>query len=329
VKSYIEKPTPRLGWLHALLSRLSPQRDLGAGKVKEQGSIVKEPHTCAECSTPISIAGLRTTKAAHNLKVASNHTAARGEQETSDLAATRGADVALQTSELAAARGAQRQVGELALFPPKESWDDWKEWDPKAWPKKVGKNYMLVPTVCFNCEAACGLLAYVDKDTQKIRKFEGNPEHPGSRGRNCAKGPATINQVEDPERILTPLKRRGKRGAGHWQETTWEEVLDTLGARIRKAIQEKRNDQIMYSFKIIMEGIQVPPGEIYFAVEGGNGELGFYLVSDGGGKPYRIRVRPPCFIAMSAFHEMVKGCLGADLVPTFGMINMIGGECDR
>jgi NADH-quinone oxidoreductase subunit D len=78
-----------------------------------------------------------------------------------------------------------------------------------------------------------------------------------------------------------------------------------------------------------MEGVQVPPGEVYQAVEGGNGELGFYLVSDGGGKPYRVRVRPPCFIAMGAFREMIKGYAVADIVPTFGMINMIGGECDR
>ncbi|MGH7771863.1 MAG: NADH-quinone oxidoreductase subunit D [Candidatus Binatia bacterium] len=86
---------------------------------------------------------------------------------------------------------------------------------------------------------------------------------------------------------------------------------------------------LMHHFKIIMEGIQVPPGEVYLAVEGGNGELGFYIVSDGGGRPYRLRVRPPCFIAMSAFHEMIKGYMVADIVPTFGMINMIGGECDR
>ena len=86
---------------------------------------------------------------------------------------------------------------------------------------------------------------------------------------------------------------------------------------------------LMHHFKIIMEGIQVPAGETYFAVEGGNGELGFYIVSDGGGKPYRLRVRPPCFIAMGAFHEMIKGYMVADIIPTFGMINMIGGECDR
>jgi len=85
----------------------------------------------------------------------------------------------------------------------------------------------------------------------------------------------------------------------------------------------------MHHFKIIMEGIKVPPGEVYFAVEGGNGELGFYIVSDGGGRPYTLRVRPPCFIAMAAFSEMIQGAMIADIIPTFGMINMIGGECDR
>ena len=60
----------------------------------------------------------------------------------------------------------------------------------------------------------CGLLAYVDKETLQIRKFEGNPVHPGSRGRNCAKGPATLNQINDPERILYPLQRVGRARRG-------------------------------------------------------------------------------------------------------------------
>ncbi len=83
-----------------------------------------------------------------------------------------------------------------------------------------------MPTVCFNCESACGLLAYVDKTTLEVKKFEGNPVHPGSRGRNCAKGPATINQTYDPERILYPLKRVGPRGEGKWKRITWDEALD-------------------------------------------------------------------------------------------------------
>ncbi len=86
---------------------------------------------------------------------------------------------------------------------------------------------------------------------------------------------------------------------------------------------------LMNHFKLIFEGVHVPPGEVYQAVEGGNGELGFYIVSDGGGHPYRVRVRPPSFIAMGAFGEVIRGYYVADIIPTFGMINMIGGECDR
>jgi anaerobic selenocysteine-containing dehydrogenase len=134
----------------------------------------------------------------------------------------------------------------LASFPPKERWDDWVELDTRAWPRRVEQRYMLVPTTCFNCESACGLLAYVDKESLQVRKFEGNPEHPGSRGRNCAKGPATINQVTDPDRILYPFKRAGKRGEGKWVRVGWDEALDDIAARIRRAIVEKRHQEIMY-----------------------------------------------------------------------------------
>ena len=135
--------------------------------------------------------------------------------------------------------------GRLSQYPPPEHWDDHVEWDGKAWPRKVARRYSLVPTICFNCESACGLLAYVDKDTFEIRKFEGNPAHPGSRGRNCAKGPATHNQVYDPERILYPLKRVGKRGDGQWKRVSWEEAIADIAARMRQS-REKRRDGIMY-----------------------------------------------------------------------------------
>src|SRR5882724_2116492 len=143
--------------------------------------------------------------------------------------------------ELAASRD-----GSLASYPPVDRWEDWEEYDPVAWPQKVKRRYSLIPTICFNCEAGCGLLAYVDRETLKIQKFEGNPAHPGSRGRNCAKGPATINQVNDPERILYPLKRVGKRGEGKWERTTWDEVLETFASKIRAAIVEGRRDEVMY-----------------------------------------------------------------------------------
>ncbi len=134
----------------------------------------------------------------------------------------------------------------LASYPPKERWDDWVELDSKAWPKRVERRYLLIPTTCFNCESACGLLAYVDRESLQIRKFEGNPEHPASRGRNCAKGPATLNQVTDPDRILHPLKRAGGRGEGKWVRVGWDEALDELAARISAAIREGRQREIMY-----------------------------------------------------------------------------------
>src|SRR5687767_12878553 len=134
----------------------------------------------------------------------------------------------------------------LTAYPPRDRWLDWSELESTAWPKRVEKRYTLVPTTCFNCESACGLLAYVNRETLEIRKFEGNPEHPGSRGKNCAKGPATLNQVTDPDRILQPLKRVGKRGAGQWEPVSWDVALDDIAARIRKAIQENRRNEVMY-----------------------------------------------------------------------------------
>ena len=134
----------------------------------------------------------------------------------------------------------------LASYPPPERWDDWEEYDAVAWPRKVKRRYRLIPTICFNCEAACGLLAYVDRTTGRIQKFEGNPVHPGSRGRNCAKGPATLNQIDDPERIRYPMRRTGKRGAGQWERVTWDEALDDIAGRIRKALVEGRPQEVMY-----------------------------------------------------------------------------------
>jgi NADH-quinone oxidoreductase subunit D len=82
-------------------------------------------------------------------------------------------------------------------------------------------------------------------------------------------------------------------------------------------------------FKLVMEGLRVPQGEVYSFTEGGNGELGFHIVSDGSGTPYRVRVRPPCWYNLAASREMLLGGMIADIIPTFGSVNMIGGECDR
>ena len=85
---------------------------------------------------------------------------------------------------------------------------------------------------------------------------------------------------------------------------------------------------LIYHFKIVMGETQMPKGEVYHAVEGGNGELGFYLVSDGGRTPYRLHFRRPCFIYYQAYPEMVKGAFLSDAILTMSSMNVIAGELD-
>ncbi len=106
--------------------------------------------------------------------------------------------------------------------------------------------------------------------------------------------------VDDPRIVLPPKN----------------EVYDTIEGTIQH-------------FKIVMEGIKIPAGEVYSYTEAGNGELGFYLVSDGSGTPYRVRIRPPCFLVTAGLERIITGQMMADVVPCFGSLNMIGGECDR
>jgi NADH-quinone oxidoreductase subunit D len=106
--------------------------------------------------------------------------------------------------------------------------------------------------------------------------------------------------VDDPRIILPPK----------------EEVYTTIEGTIQH-------------FKIVMEGIKVPAGECYSYTEAGNGELGFYLVSDGSGTPFRVRIRPPCFAVVQGLKQLITGLMIPDVVPTFGSLNMIGGECDH
>jgi len=88
-------------------------------------------------------------------------------------------------------------------------------------------------------------------------------------------------------------------------------------------------ESLINHFKLVIDGPKVPAGEVYFAHESPNGELGFYLVSTGSGTPYKVHVRAPSFVHMGVASKMLDGFQLADVVPTFGSINMIGGECDR
>jgi NADH-quinone oxidoreductase subunit D len=90
-----------------------------------------------------------------------------------------------------------------------------------------------------------------------------------------------------------------------------------------------RMEEMIAHFKMVIDGLKPPVGEVYLPTEAANGELGFYLVSDGSGKPYKCRVRPPSFTMTAAMEQLCQGGMLADIIPTFDMINMIGGECDR
>jgi len=146
----------------------------------------------------------------------------------------------------------------------------------------------------------------------------------GTRGDNYDRFLVRFHEIEQSMRIAEQcMARLAKLGPG-----------PVMISDSRFALPPKRDvynsiEGLMNHFKIVMEGIKVPAGEAYLAVEGANGELGFYLVSDGSGRPYRVRVRPPCFFGMAALGDVLKGHMIADIVTTFGMVNMIGGECDR
>ena len=88
-------------------------------------------------------------------------------------------------------------------------------------------------------------------------------------------------------------------------------------------------ESLMNHFKLVYDGILAAPGEVYGYVEGGNGELGYYIVSDGKKYPTRVKVRPPCYNIYQAYPEMIKGTMIADAVAMIGGLNVIAGELDR
>jgi NADH-quinone oxidoreductase subunit D len=143
----------------------------------------------------------------------------------------------------------------------------------------------------------------------------------GERGDNYDKFNVRMREIDQSRRIIEQATAQMPEGAVG--------IEDPRFMLPRKERVYNSIEGLMNHFKLVMEGIKVPPGEVYQAVEGGNGELGFYVVSDGSGRPYRVRVRPPCFLGMSALNKMLIGRMIPDVIPTFGMINMIGGECDR
>jgi NADH-quinone oxidoreductase subunit D len=166
----------------------------------------------------------------------------------------------------------------------------------------------------------------VDYDVRKAQPYSGYErfdfEVPlGTKGDNYDRFLVRLAEIEQSMRIIRQALRDIPDGPIRIDDP-------------RYVLPEKHKvynsiEGLMHHFKLIMEGAKVPAGEVYQAVEGANGEVGFYIVSDGSGRPYRCRVRPPCFLGMAALGEMLEGQMISDIIPTFGMVNMIGGECDR
>ncbi|MBN1271700.1 MAG: NADH-quinone oxidoreductase subunit D [Candidatus Aminicenantes bacterium] len=160
------------------------------------------------------------------------------------------------------------------------------------------------------------------------------------------KMPKSRSSVSSPEKGIEPVDAikasRGKREMRKIQlspnlEGSEKERYPNILSREANAVVPPKEDTytniegLINHFKFFMKGhgIRPPKGEVYFSVEGGSGELGYYIVSDGTDKPYRLHLRAPCFHIVAALEEMIKGHYVADIIPTFGSTNMIGGEMDR
>jgi len=143
----------------------------------------------------------------------------------------------------------------------------------------------------------------------------------GSRGDNMDRYLVRLVELRQSARIIEQCLRMLPAGP-----------IDVDDPAIRWPGKSKvfgRMEELIDQFKLVTEGCKPPPGEVYVGTESANGEIGFFLVSDGTGKPYKCRARTPSFSNTQPLARMIQGRLIADLVPTFDMINLIGGECDR
>jgi NADH-quinone oxidoreductase subunit D len=143
----------------------------------------------------------------------------------------------------------------------------------------------------------------------------------GERGDNYDRYLVRLEEMHQSIRILRQVVEKIEPGPVNVDDWRYilppkEEVYNSIEA-------------MMGHFKIIMEGVPVPPGEAYGYIEAANGELGYHVVSDGRGQPYRVRARGPCFAIMQGLPRIIEGGMIADVIPTFDSVNMIAGEMDR
>jgi NADH-quinone oxidoreductase subunit D len=172
---------------------------------------------------------------------------------------------------------------------------------------------------------AAGVPLDVRKDEPYLTYAELDFDVPvGEVGDNYDRYLVCVEEMNQSLRIVEQcLARLEKLGPG---------PVNVLDPRVRwpaKGRVFNHMEELIQQFKAVTEGPMVPAGEAYSVVESANGELGFYLVSDGSAVPVKVRCRPPSLINLQPMPQMLKGCLLADIIPTFDFVNMIGGECDR
>jgi NADH-quinone oxidoreductase subunit D len=173
------------------------------------------------------------------------------------------------------------------------------------------------------CLRASGVPYDVRKAAPYLKYDEVDFDVPvGKNGDNLDRFLVRLMEIRQSARILEQCARR-------MADDGPVNVDDPRYVLPEKALVYSTIEATIQHFKLIMEGHKVPKGEVYSYTEGGNGELGFYLVSDGSGTPYRVRIRPPCFAITGGLSKLITNNMLADIVPTFGSLNMIGGECDH
>jgi NADH-quinone oxidoreductase subunit D len=172
---------------------------------------------------------------------------------------------------------------------------------------------------------AAGVPMDLRKDQPYLKYAEVDFDVPiGEVGDNYDRYLVCVEEMQQSLRIIEQcLVALEKLGAG---------PVNVDDARVRwpaKGRVFNRMEELIQQFKAVTEGPLVPAGEAYQAVESANGELGFYVVSDGTAQPWKVRCRPPSFINLQPMPIMLRGAMLADLIPTFDFLNMVGGECDR
>ena len=142
-----------------------------------------------------------------------------------------------------------------------------------------------------------------------------------TEGDNFARYIVRIEEIRQSMRIIEQILARFPKGPVNTDD--YRVILPP------KEMVYNEMEGLIYHFKLVFEGVKVPAGEIYSYTEGANGELGYSLVSDGSGFPYRVKVRPPCFPLFAAFENIIKRGMVSDAVATLGLLNIIAGELDR